>query len=69
MNKRPIKWHEDCLENLKSSFERARLVEQRAAEQVDKLAKDCSLLSLQITTAKAEGKTGFDREKYLINRA
>ena len=67
--KRSIKWHEGCLENMKASEERLIEVWQRAGAAAHKARREIELRELQINEAKAQGKDGFDSERFLIKKA
>ena len=70
--KRSVKDHEDMLENIKYSLNKAREELSRTslslAGQVRRMEMDVELLSLQIQEAKKRGMTEFDNTRLLKPR-
>ena len=64
-NKRPISWHEECLKNMRSNyqreFERARIQQ----EQADRLSRAIFHYEAQIAEAKKRCVDGFDSERFM----
>ena len=67
--KRPISWHEQCLNNRRLSFIRKTLDFEvmKTSLYYDKIA--IQFLEQQIERAKKKKKDGFDSEKFLVSRA
>ena len=63
-NKKPIAWHEECLRNQRLYAEECRKEAVRAADKQDEAEIACEVYEKQIAKAKAEGRDGFDREKF-----
>ena len=66
--KRPLSWHIECYTNNVIAVRNRQL---RIESDLARLAADQTCVEAykhQIETAIAEGKGGFDRDKYLLNR-
>lgn len=63
--KQPIKWHEECLKNMRASLERKLQEIERHNQDADRLKQEVQFLSEQIQAAILAKKDGFDSEKYL----
>ena len=68
MNKMPIDWHIQCLENSKNMAEFKRRQLLQLQEDVDRMDKNNQFYTLQIETALKEGKKAFDSDRYLVKR-
>ena len=66
--KQTIAWHKSCLANMRRHLEReTEELEQRAAS-VERHRKNTHFLFLQIERAEAEGRDGFDGDKFMVKR-
>ena len=67
--KEPIAWHKECLANLGISMEHTlRQVEQLQCT-LQRIAEEYAVYRAQIKRAEAEGRDGFDSEKFDVKRA
>jgi uncharacterized protein YdcH (DUF465 family) len=67
--KMPVSWHKERLANMGISMEHTlRQVEQLQCT-LQRLADEHAVLREQIERAEAEGRDGFDQEKFGIKRA
>jgi uncharacterized protein YdcH (DUF465 family) len=67
--KMPVSWHKERLANMGLSMEYIlRQVEQLQCT-LQRLADEHAVLREQIKRAEAEGRDGFDQEKFNIKRA
>jgi hypothetical protein len=66
MSKQPIAWHEQCLKNLCTSWERAAARAVAAQAEADRIYQQVLLLDHQLTVAKAQGKDGFDPDRFAV---
>lgn len=64
MSKMPISWHKQNLINIMRSVEMAEIEANAAQNRFIKLRSDAGRLLAQIERAEAEGKDGFDQDKY-----
>ena len=67
--KESIEWHKECLASLGRSM---KLVLQQAEQMqclLQRLAEEHAVYREQIKRAEAEGRDGFDREKFGVRRA
>lgn len=64
MSSHPIEWHEDCLKNMKLSYEEKLAYIRNRVADADRLSADIDDLSKKIERAKNSKKTSFDREKF-----
>lgn len=66
--KMPLAWHERGLANMQASLLRHHDDLVRLQTRCALLKEQIDLYKKQIDTAKAEGRDGFDPDKYLISR-
>lgn len=66
--KRPIAWHKASLENMTLFSIRLERELKAIQEHYDRLVADIRFLMEQVYTAEAEGRDGFDADKYLRSR-
>ena len=66
--KRSIEWYENNLKHRLDHYEREKLRMEEIQRSIDRNVIEIAFLERQITTAKAEGKDGFDADKYLVKR-
>ena len=66
--KQPLKFHEEMVSRITAYHE--SLVRQRdeLTSQINNVATAVDVRKRQIAAAKAEGRTEFDEEKYLVKR-
>lgn len=64
MSKMPIEWHKTNLVNIRSSVDSAEKEAIAAQNRFIRLRCDAGKLAAQIARAEAEGKDGFDQDKY-----
>ena len=67
--KMPIAWHKENLANMGRSMEFYLLQIQQLQRTLERLADEHAVLREQIKRAEAEGRGGFDREKFGVKRA
>lgn len=67
--KMTIAWHEECLHNRFQTCHRLENEAARAKALADKCRAECEFYVKQISRAKAEGKDGFDRERFMKPRS
>ena len=65
-NSMAIEWHEECLKNHNGSIERMKRDIERLQENLDRSMRDASHYAAQISRAKRENKTRFDRERFKV---
>ena len=63
--KMPLAWHRDCLKCARLCVERAKAEAERAKATADRLAEEVKFYESQIAAAVADGKDGFDQDRYL----
>lgn len=66
--KMPIRFHTECYQNRKRSL---MIEEDQLRSKIDSVERSRNELAFyekQIRTAKAAGRVGFDREKYLLEK-
>lgn len=72
MAKNSMEWHENCLKNWLAYRDKIKQeVYDRLAEleaELERNEKGLKFYQLQVETAKAEGKDGFDEGKFLVKR-
>jgi hypothetical protein len=61
---KPIEWHEECLKNMQSGLPEKSKTMARAQEDYYGSLMRVIKYSDQISNAKVDGKTAFDRERY-----
>lgn len=64
----PISWHEECLKNMRQHCARIGEVARLKQREFDECRAKLSFAEEQLSTAKKEGKSSYDKEKYLIKR-
>lgn len=64
--KMPIEWHEECLKNRISSFERKQKELDSLIKQIEKDKEEIEFLEYQIKEAKKANKDSFDSEKFRV---
>ena len=67
--KTPIAWHKESLANLGRSMEQVLLQIQQLQCTLERLAGEHAVYREQIERAEAEGRDGFDSEKFGAKRA
>ena len=67
-NKMPLRWHKECLENMKKSAERAAIAAAQAKAEAERLAANVALYESQIVAAEEAGKDGFDRDRWFLRK-
>lgn len=66
--KRPISWHERCLENTKASLELKAHEAARIQKDLERLQRQASFYEAQIAEAVRRGLDGFDAERFMKER-
>ena len=67
--KMPIAWHKERLANMGLSMERTLRQVEQLQRTLERLADEHAVLREQIKRAEAEGRDGFDEEKFGVKRA
>lgn len=67
--KMPIKWHEDCLANMRDSLRQKADIRERLDAEIQRLQRDIYLLDIQIGEAKERRLEGFDSVRFLKVKA
>jgi len=67
--KQDVEWHENCLASQKSSLNKQREEIARLEVQKEERVRQYNFYLYQITLAKKEKKTGFDRDLYALKRS
>ncbi len=67
--KMPVSWHKERLANMGRSMEFYLLQIQQLQYTLERLADEHAVLREQIKRAEAEGRDGFDQEKFGVKRA
>ena len=65
--KMSLKWHMECLKNMKRHAEQAVAAAARAKAESDKISADVDFYERQILAAIADDKDGFDQDKFMKN--
>jgi hypothetical protein len=63
-----IEWHENNLKNYKETVERERIKLTRLSEELARDEERLKFHALQIETAKSQGKTEFDSDRFMKPR-
>jgi len=63
LNKRPIKWHEERLKNMKDFLKRKNIELERLMEECEYLSNNYHKLESQINFAKNKNIESFDDEE------
>ena len=66
--KHPISWHEENLKNMEDYLLQLEEEHRQHLIRINRLRHDIDLSYKQIETAKEEGKTEFDDERYCVTR-
>jgi branched-subunit amino acid aminotransferase/4-amino-4-deoxychorismate lyase len=66
--KRSLKWHKDCLRNMREHAQRLSDQAQRMEADADDTWRRVVLFEAQIARAEGEGRTEFDRERFNVSR-
>ena len=66
--KQPIKWHEGMLEHRKKFIEHERQNLERQRLVFERREREVAFYDLQVKTAKANNKDGFDEDKFLVKK-
>lgn len=70
--KHSIEWHQDCHKNRKSYLERQKQellrIKERLEKEISRLEIEVEFEELQINTAIAQKKDGFDPDLFLKNK-
>ena len=64
MNKRPMNWHRECLQNMQTNLLRQLDVVRRENEAADRLRRDIIAYDAQIIEADTRGVDGFDKDRF-----
>ena len=67
-NKKPIKWHQECLFNQKQYLINKQKELNKLIEEVNKTQAQVNFSQLQINQAIEKGLTEFDRDRYLVDK-
>jgi hypothetical protein len=67
--KEPIAWHKECLANSERWLVEKWCEIQRLQEALERAREKQTFYRAQIERAEAEGRDGFDREKFGVKRA
>jgi hypothetical protein len=63
-----VGWYEEMLKDMNMVLESKEYVLKGYQEDIAVLKNRIEFLRKQVDTAKREGKTSFDRDKYLVRR-
>ncbi len=66
--KMPVKWHEECLVNMRKSLQRDRDAFERMRARLEREESEVSLYESQVDRAKREGRESFDSERFNVPR-
>ena len=69
MSKMSIEWHKTCLENMRRTAMEKKENAKRAADDAERIERDCIAYDGQIIEAELRGVDGFDRERFGKKRA
>ena len=69
MSKMDLGWHRNCYATALENFERDLKRHQEVERELDRRRNDLAVYAYQISRAEAEGREGFDREKFNKRRA
>jgi hypothetical protein len=64
--KMSLRWHKDCLENMRRGAGEKERQAISAREDANKAWRDIAALERQIAAAEKQGKDGFDDEKFMV---
>lgn len=64
----PIEWHEQCLRNMRSNYERELHALDERHKEVTQFWDRIKHYGSQIDEAKARGMTQFDRDRFMKQR-
>ena len=64
-NKRPVAWHEICLNNMRSHYQSELRLAIAQQERAYRLSRAISHYEAQIAEAKRRGVDGFDSERFM----
>ena len=67
--KMPVSWHRECLANSESWLVQIGREIQTLQKALEKAREEQAIYRAQIKRAEAEGRDGFDREKFDVKRA
>ena len=67
--KMPMSWHKERLANIGLSMEHVLLQVQQLQCTLERLADEHAVYRAQIKRAEAEGRDGFDCDKFAVKRA
>jgi phage shock protein A len=65
MTVQTIAWHEQCLQNSRSHYEAMEREAAKLQEKIRRMAEDIEFRQKQIDAAKAQGREGFDPDKFM----
>jgi predicted nucleic acid-binding Zn-ribbon protein len=68
MSKMSLAWHQECLKNCRASLVRKNAELARVREEVRRMEEDVDFLQHQIDQAVAQGKDGFDEDRFCVKR-
>lgn len=68
MSKMPLKWHEDCLANMRISLGQKVDARIRLDSEIQRLQDEIRTLDAQIDTARERGFEAFDDDRFLKPR-
>lgn len=68
MSKYPIKWHEECLRNIKLFHENLIKEDQKLKERIRIEVDHIAFYEKQINSAKAKCIPAFDRDRFGIKK-
>lgn len=63
-----IEWHESCLKNSSANCARKKELVLETLREVERWERDNELYRIQINAAKKQGKTHFDRDRFLVKK-
>ena len=66
--KQTIAWHKSCLANMRQHLKRETEELVARAASVNRHRQNTHFLFLQIERAEAEGRDGFDGDKFMVQR-
>lgn len=64
----PIEWHQETLENFNETLRYKKRELERLQEEIKRMESEAAFRSLQISEAIKQGKTEYDRDRFLKSR-
>jgi len=65
---RSTEWHEECLINFNVSLTEYKKQLKYIESKIEQMEKESKFMALQIETAKAQNRKGFDGGRFMVKR-